>query len=118
MSRIEKIADRYLAVWNEADPGRRRKEVGEIWAEDGLYANTSNEFLGHDGIEAAVREAHEEFVAAGFTFRLKAVAENHDAARIGWEMVPSGGGDPVAAGTQYLVFAADDRIRTDYQFPD
>ncbi|RST06964.1 nuclear transport factor 2 family protein [Streptomyces sp. WAC07149] len=118
MSINDGLVERYLAVWNEPDADRRRKEVAEIWAEDGLYANTGREFHGHEGILEAVTEAYDEFVAQGFAFRLHAHAENHNTARITWNMAPRSGGDVAARGTQYLVFAEDGRIRTDHQFPE
>jgi hypothetical protein len=118
MSVDDGLVERYLAVWNESDPERRRKEVSEIWAADGLYANTGQEFHGHEGIEAAVTEAYNDFVAKGFAFRLHAHSVNHGAARITWNMAPKDGGDIAARGTQYLILAEDGRIRTDHQFPE
>jgi hypothetical protein len=29
------LCDRYIAVWNERDPKRRRAMVAELWAPDG-----------------------------------------------------------------------------------
>lgn len=118
MGQIESLVDRYLAVWNESDPEKRRREVAELWADDGVYANTGREFHGHSGIEEAVAEAYEEFVANGFIFQLSGFSENHDAARIAWEMVSSSGGDVVAAGTEYLILDKGGRIRSDHQFPE
>jgi hypothetical protein len=31
----EQLADRYLALWNEPDPERRRRMIAELWTEDG-----------------------------------------------------------------------------------
>src|ERR687897_372505 len=31
----EQLADRYLALWNEQDPERRRRMIAELWTEDG-----------------------------------------------------------------------------------
>jgi len=31
----EQLADRYLALWNEADPERRRRMIAELWTDDG-----------------------------------------------------------------------------------
>src|ERR671910_185751 len=33
----EQLADRYLALWNEPDPERRRRMVAELWTEDGSH---------------------------------------------------------------------------------
>ncbi|MFF0014489.1 nuclear transport factor 2 family protein [Streptomyces sp. NPDC005374] len=112
------FVERYLAVWNEPDPVRRRKAVAEVWHEDALYANTGREFKGHAEIEEAVTEAYDEFVAKGFAFRLHAHAVNHTTARLTWDMAPKDGGDVVARGTEYLAFAPDGRVLTDHQFPE
>ena len=118
LSSITGFVDRYIAAWNEKDPDRRRQAIKEIWAEDARYANTSQEFRGHAGIETAIGEAYEEFVAKGFAFRLNSYAQNHDALRITWDMVPSAGGPAAARGTEYLVLGADGLVRTDHQFPE
>ncbi|WP_234317670.1 nuclear transport factor 2 family protein [Streptomyces rimosus] len=110
--------DRYIAAWNEKNPERRSEAIREIWAEDSLYANTGQEFRGHAGIETAIREACEEFVEKGFSFALKSYAQNHNAVRITWDMVPSEGGTPAARGTEYLILGADGKVRTDHQFPE
>jgi hypothetical protein len=112
------FVERYIAVWNEPDPDLRRKAVAEIWHADGRYANTSRVFKGLAEIEEAVTEAYDDFVAKGFAFRLNAHAVNHNAARITWDMVPKDGGDLAARGTEYLVFAQDGRVVSDYQFPE
>ena len=30
---MQEIVQRYIASWNETDPERRRKLVGELWAD-------------------------------------------------------------------------------------
>jgi len=30
----EQLADRYVALWNEPDPERRRRMIAELWTED------------------------------------------------------------------------------------
>ncbi|MEU3355406.1 nuclear transport factor 2 family protein [Streptomyces sp. NPDC037389] len=118
MSNITGLVDRYVSAWNETDPARRAEAVREIWAEAALYANSSQEFLGHSGIETAIREAQEEFMEKGFSFVLNSYAQNHDAVRITWDMVPSSGGAPITRGTEYLILDTDGKVRTDHQFPE
>lgn len=118
MSSITGLVDRYIAAWNEKDPDRRRQAIKEIWAEDALYANTGQEFRGRDGVETAIREAYEEFVAKGFAFQLNSYSQNHDALRITWDMMPTTGGPAAARGTEYLILGADGLARTDHQFPE
>jgi hypothetical protein len=37
MSFANELGDRYVAVWNERDPERRREMVSELWALDGEH---------------------------------------------------------------------------------
>lgn len=118
MSKLDELVERYLAVWNESDAERRRKAIAEVWDENGVYYNQGAEFRGHEAIEAAVVEAHDQFSAAGFVFELDKVEEVHDAVRFVWNMVAAGGGEPASVGTQFWVLAEDGRVRLDYQFID
>ncbi|MFD8961425.1 nuclear transport factor 2 family protein [Streptomyces anulatus] len=118
MSSSTALVDRYIAAWNEKDSDRRRQAVKDIWAPDALYANTGQEFRGHEGVETAVREAYEEFGAKGFVFRLNDYAQNHGALRITWDMVPAAGGPVAARGTEYLILDLDGLVSTDHQFPE
>ena len=33
----KQVAARYVAIWNEADPQRRREGVADLWSEDALH---------------------------------------------------------------------------------
>lgn len=37
MKNLAKLADSYLAVWNEPDPERRRAMVRDLWTEDASH---------------------------------------------------------------------------------
>ena len=118
MSGLEDIPAKYMAAWHEPDAAARRKVIAELWAEDGVYYNSSTEFRGISGIEKAVTEAYEAFTKNGFVFDLVKVDVNHNAVRYQWSMVPAGGGPAAAVGTH--VFTVDDsgRIVRDHQFVD
>jgi hypothetical protein len=116
LSTVADFVDRYTRLWNEPDAGHRRTAVGELWAGDGHYAHASREFLGHERIVEAIDEAYEDFIAQGFAFTVHEYAQNHDAVRITWHMVPAGGGPVAAVGTEYIVRDKAGLIRTDYQF--
>jgi hypothetical protein len=32
---LQRLVDRYVALWNEPDPDARRKMIRELWAPDG-----------------------------------------------------------------------------------
>jgi len=128
------LADRYVAVWNEPDAGRRRTAISELWTEDAVHIlqppqevlqaaaaldiGATFQSRGHRELEARVARAYDQFVAPGeFTFRRRDnAARLADVVKFSWEMVPTRGGDPVGTGLEFLVLAADGRIRLDYQF--
>ncbi|MFF7593283.1 hypothetical protein ACFZCK_38015 [Kitasatospora purpeofusca] len=132
----QRIADRYVALWNEPDPQRRRRAVEELWAADGVhllqppedmreraaelgFADTVLEARGHDALERRVARAHEEFVAGGdYVFREQGEAIRvGDAVKLTWVMVRPGEDEVLGGGVELLLLDKDDRIATDYQFP-
>lgn len=114
---LNQFADRYVALWNEPDAGRRRSAIAALWTEDGAYIDPSHEDRGYHEIEAAVAKAYDEFVAKGFVFRSANNADSHhNTVRFNWEMVPADGGPVAAVGFDFMVLDDDGRIRSDYQF--
>ncbi|MER5637308.1 hypothetical protein ABT095_10160 [Kitasatospora sp. NPDC002227] len=132
----QQLADRYAALWNEPDAGRRRQEIGALWTEDGVHLlhppadlreiaarvgfdEQVLETRGYRELEVRVERAYQEFVAPGeFTFRARQDAVRlRDAVRFSWEMVQTAGGDVVGGGTEFVLLDRDGRITADYQFP-
>lgn len=130
------IADRYVALWNEPDPERRRRAVEELWAAGGVhllqppedlreraaelgFTDTVLEARGHDALERRVARAHEEFVAGGgYAFRRQGGAIRvGDAVKLSWMMVRPGEEEVLGGGVEVLVLDENDRITVDYQFP-
>jgi hypothetical protein len=136
VSNVQELADRYVAVWNEPDPDRRRESIAELWSEGGAQtlqppADMSDaagrlgftavlEARGHEALETRVARAYEEFVAPGeFRFRARGAATRvGDVVRLGWEMVGAGDGEVAGSGVEFIVLDRDGRIRLDYQFVD
>jgi hypothetical protein len=118
MSEINQLVDRYVAVWNEPDAELRRRSIAELWVEDGAHIYPEAEVRGYQAIEARVSEAYEEFVRkGGFVFKLSNAAQSHhNLVKFNWEMVPAGGGEVAAVGSDCFVLSDDGRIRFDYQF--
>jgi hypothetical protein len=135
MSITKQLVDRYVAVWNEADADRRRQGVAQLWSEDAvqildppqqvreaaanLAMTPSFQARGHHELEARVRRAYEDFVAAGGnSFRPQDPgARLADVVTFRWEMVTDTG-DVAGGGLTFLVLRADGRIQTEYQFID
>jgi len=135
MTNPNELADRYVALWNEPEPERRRAAIAALWTEDGaqilqppqeiraaaaapgIGMTAVLEARGHAALEARATSAHEQFIAGGdFTFRRREnVQRLGDVVKFNWEMV-SGSGVVAGVGLEFLVLAPDGRIRTDYQF--
>ena len=120
MSDVNDLVERYVAVWNEPDPERRRRAISGLWTEDGAHFTPSLEARGYAALEARVTGAHDKWVrTGGFVFRpTPRIDGHHGTVRFGWEMIPAGGGDVAAAGSDFLILGDDGRIRVDYQFSE
>ena len=104
------VVDNYFAMWNEADPARRRAAIAAAWSTDASYIDPMFAAEGADGLDALVAGVHERF--PGHRFRLTgAVDVHHDRARWGWELAGPDGGPPVVAGDDFAVLAPDGRLR-------
>jgi hypothetical protein len=107
----------YLAAWNERDPARRKALVAKTWTETGAYVDAHRHGEGHDGIDAMIRAAQDQF--PGYQLRLVSKIEaHHGYVRFSW----SAGGLPGAplylAGTDFLVIAGDGRLQSVVGFVD
>lgn len=130
------LAARYIAVWTEPDPVRRRAAVEELWAPGGCHILHPPEEIrteaarlgfdtvelratGHAAIELRVERAFQEFVAPGeFTFRAcEDAVLLADTVKLNWEMVQLSTGESVGGGVDFLILDADGLIQSDYQFP-
>jgi SnoaL-like domain len=120
MNEAEKLAERYVAVWNETDPQIRRESIAALWAPEGVHYVGSREVQGFDALEQRITGSHEKNVRdGGHRFRVSAVHALQDAVMVDWQMVPSAGDAAVAvvaAGRDVFIVDADHRILIDYQF--
>ncbi len=118
MSNMNAFVEKYISIWNEPDVAARRQRIRELWVEDAQHLAKTLEAVGYDGIESRVANAYEKWVKEkGCIFRLRdGVDGHHDAIKLRWEMLPAGGGDVISIGFDFLVLAADGRIKTGYQF--
>ena len=134
-SRAGELADRYVALWNEPDPDRRRRMIAALWTEDGSHILQPPEEIrevaarpgigmtavlearGYEEIEARAATAYEEWVGSQeLSFRRRADAERlHDVVKFHWEAIAKDG-EAFAVGLSFLVLAEDGRVRRDYTF--
>jgi hypothetical protein len=116
MSDIQQIAQRYIDVWNETDPARRRALVEEVFTEDSGYTDPLGEVRGWAGIDEFIAGAQAQF--AGMRFSLGGdVDAHHDTARFHWHLNAPGAEEPVVIGFD-VVAAENGRLRQVYGFLD
>jgi hypothetical protein len=114
---FNKLADRYIAIWNEPDPQIRRKLIDELWAEDSAYHNRLFTVWGRDMIENVISAAYGEYSARGFTFKSQNDAYgHHNGVRVGWVLVASGTGEADTFCEDFLLLNDEGQIIVDYQF--
>jgi hypothetical protein len=107
---ITTLIDRYIEMWNEGDPERRRALVAQVVTEDADYLDPLTAGSGPDGIDAMIAGAQGQF--PGHRFVLVAGPDlHHDRVRFSWVLVPDGG-EPVATGYDFATVAADGRLRS------
>ena len=112
------IADRYVAMWNEADADNRRQMISELWTADGVHFVRTLEARGHEALETRVIGSHNKNVRDnGYVFRASPNAEHlQGIVKFNWQMVPATGGATAAIGLDILMIDENGRIREDYQF--
>ena len=113
---MQEIIERYIAAWNEADPGRRRSLIDSVWAADGSYTDPLADVRGRDAIDAVIAAAQQQFPGLVFTLG-GPVDANHQQARFSWHLGPSDG-EPLVIGFDVAVLGADGQIGAVYGFLD
>ena len=113
---ITAIVARYLAVWNEPDPGTRRAGIPAIWLPDAAEFVHEVQFRGHEELDARVTRAHETFVADGkYTVQGARDVMRHDDIVMFTAQLVTPDGVVDWAARVFLLLGADGRIREDYQ---
>ena len=76
---MQEIAERYIATWNETDPGLRRGLIDSLWAADASYTDPLADVHGRADIDATIAAVQQQF--PGLVFRLGGpVDANHNQA--------------------------------------
>jgi hypothetical protein len=108
---IRTVVDHYIAVWNEPDGERRRAIIARTFTEDAGYLDPMMSGAGHDGIDAMVAAAQQQF--SGHRFILAGEPDaHHDRARFTWNLVADDADAPVAIGLDFATLAEDGRLRS------
>jgi SnoaL-like domain len=110
MPDISTVIHTYIAAWNEADPARRREFVRTTFADDATYLDPLMAGEGHEGIDAMIAGAQQQFPGHRFELSMGPDAHN-DRVRFAWSLVGVDGGGPVAGGVDFATVADDGRLR-------
>jgi len=99
MAEYDDLVDRYIAVWNETDAGKRRALIAKTFTEGTHFIDPLQEGEGRAGIDALVTGVQQKF--PGYCFRrVGAVDAFRDRLRFRWELGPQGG-DVFVDGTDF-----------------
>jgi hypothetical protein len=114
----QQLADRYAAVWNEADHDTRRAAIASLFAPDGVHYVGTRVARGHAALEDRVVGAYEKNVRdAGHRFRAQPNAQSlRGVVTFHWEMIEPATGEVLAVGLEFLQLGEDGRIACDHQF--
>jgi hypothetical protein len=115
MSNATELAERYIAIWNETDAGRRRALIAKTWTEDASYLDPMMRSNGHGGIDAMIAGVQGKY--PGLKFSLAGKVDTHnDCLRFSWDLGPAGGA-ALAKGTDFAV-VSDERLKAVTGFID
>ena len=90
MTEFDNLVDRYIAVWNETDAGKRRELIAKTFTEATHFVDPLQEGEGRAGIAALVDGVQQKFPDYRFR-RVGAVDAFRDRLRFRWELAPQGG---------------------------
>ena len=109
------IARRYIALWNERTPSRRREILSTDWTADATYVDPLMNGTGHDGVDALIAGVQQKF--PDFKFTLIGEPNGYgDHLRFSWGLGPDGADSPIK-GTDFAVLK-EGRIRAITGFLD
>ena len=101
MRDASKLAEDYIALWNETDQTRRLTLLGATWTTDASYVDPLMHGHGHQEIDGLIGGVQAKFPAFRFTL-LKPADGFGDHVRFSWGLGPHGG-EPVIKGTDFVV---------------
>ena len=116
MTDPRQIAERYIALWNEADTGTRRELFVQDWAADATYVDPLMAGSGTAEIDGLVAGVKARFPS--FAFRLIGNPDGHgDHIRFSWTLGPGDFVDAPIEGTD-IVLLREGRIQSVTGFLD
>jgi len=117
VSNVNELVVRYIGIWNERDAKRRRELIAKTWTEDGTYLDAHRHGAGHEGIDAMIGQAQEQF--PGYQLRLVSGIETHNGyVRFSWAAGGMAQAPLYLAGTDFAAISSDGRLRAVTGFVD
>ena len=108
MTDVQTIARRYIDLWNERTPARRREILAANWAPNASYVDPLMRGNGYSAIDALIDGVQQRF--PDFRFTLLGKADGHGShVRFSWGLGPEGADSPIK-GTDFAEIA-EGRIR-------
>ena len=115
MTDIQKIATKYIELWNERAAERRRDMLTLHWTSDAKYVDPLMSGDGRDGVDALIAGVQQRF--PDFKFKLLGEANGFgDHLRFSWGLGPDGVDSPIK-GTDFAVLSGG-KIRSITGFLD
>src|SRR3981189_755918 len=88
MPEMSACASRYIDLWNERTPGRRREILSQHWAKDVKYIDPAMSGDGHDGVDALITGMQQQRFP-DFRFQLLGQPNGYgDHVRFSWGLGP------------------------------
>ena len=117
MTDVKQVARRYIELWNERTPQRRRDMLAANWTPDARYVDPLMSGDGHDGVDALISSVQQKFPE----FRFTLIGEPNgfgEHVRFSWALGPAGAADSPIKGTDFAVLSQDGRIKSVTGFLD
>jgi hypothetical protein len=104
------VTERYIAIWNETDPAKRRDLIDQTFTEDATYLDPMLAGEGHAGIAAMLDGAQEQL--SGAVASLTGEPDgHHDWVRFSWKLVLPDESESFIEGTDVGVIGPDGRFQ-------
>jgi len=111
------LAKKYLAPWNEADAGRQRGSLAELWVADCSYFDVQTQTRGLEQLAAKAAAVHDGLATHGQTLAPAGRSQrHHNVAHVGWRVTPADGRSNAGAGSTLLIMDDGGRAAAGYQF--
>ena len=102
MSETNRIAETYIATWNETDSARRRARLEQSWAGAASYRDPMAVVEGHAALDGLMADVHARY--PGFRFALIGSPGGYDeVVRLAFSFGPDGMAPPVEGSDVIVV---------------